>query len=116
MSLVELGDTVDLCADSFLDVTRYTEVEPVSGNPQPRTEEIIPKVPMSITPLKTEELMQLEEGARTEGAQAVIATTVLNVTDEFTYRGARYRVDVIEDYLDTGGFFRYLCPKAEVEL
>lgn len=65
----------------------------------------------AVLPLTAEELRFLETGTYSTQDVQLFCTQKLPMQTRFIYNGEQYAVDHIEDYLQTGGYVRYIAKR-----
>lgn len=120
MSLNDLSDAVFETA-VWIDVTRYYPPEVARGRVQSAPREQALRVRASVQPMAAKEIQFLPEGMRNQGTVAVytkaelftLKTSECDLPDQFDYRGVRYEVYSVEDWLDLGGYYKVIAVRRD---
>lgn len=117
--LNDLSEVVLECATPHVVTRALSSVRVKGRSGKPKT--ITFKTDLSVQPMKQAELMRLPEGMRNRGAVKVYGTVELktvdtghcSVPDRFHHNGYNYQIDMAEDWMELGGYWKFFATRVE---
>lgn len=117
--LNDLGEVVLECATPHVVTRALASVRVKGRSGKPKTATFI--TDLSVQPMKQAELERLPEGLKNRGAVKVygvvelktVDTSECKVPDRFEHRGLNYQIDMAEDWMELGGYWKFFATRVE---
>lgn len=118
-TLNDLSDAVLDCATPHTVTRALASVRVKGRSSEPQTTTFI--TDLSVQPMKQAELMRLPEGLRNRGAVKVygvvelktVDTSECKLPDRFEHRGLNYEINMVEDWSELGGYWKFFATRVE---